>query len=413
MTEAAPDITRRPPTALALAFAFCLLLAPALAQTQYDAGASDTEIRIGNTNPYSGSTSAYGLVGRTEAAFFKMSNDNGGINGRRITFITYDDGYAPPKTVEMVRKLIEEDKVLFLFNTLGTPSNSAIHKYMNQRKVPQLFVASGASKWGNPREFPWTMGWQPDYVTEAAIYAKHILANVKDPRIAVLMQNDDYGKDYLAGLKQGLGSEAGRIVQLATYEVIDPTVESQVIELKNSGANVFVNIATPKFAAQAIRKAAEIGWTPVQYLNNVSASIGAVMIPAGVENAQGVITAQYLKDASDPQWRNSPDMVAWNAFMDQYLPQADKKNSQHVTGYAVASTLLEVLKRCGDNLTRANVMKQAAGFKDFENPMLLPGIRINTSATDFYPIQAVQLARFEGSVWKLFGDVIANEAQSQ
>jgi branched-chain amino acid transport system substrate-binding protein len=400
-------------SALALALAASLAVTPALAQKHYDEGASDTEVRIGNTNPYSGSTSAYGLVGRTEVAFFKMINDRGGINGRTIAFISYDDGYAPPKTVEMVRKLIEEDRVLFLFNTLGTPSNSAIHKYMNQRKVPQLFVASGASKWGNPREFPWTMGWQPDYVTEAVIYAKHILANVKDPKIAVLMQNDDYGKDYLVGLKQGLGGEAGRIVQVASYEVTDPTVESQVIELKNSGANVFFNFSTAKFAAQAIRKAAEIGWKPVQYLSNVSASIGAVLIPAGVENAQGIITAQYLKDASDSQWQASPDMVAWNAFMDKYMPQADKKTSQHVTGYAVASTLVELLKRCGDTLTRANVMKQAASFKDFENPMLLPGIRITTSATDFYPIQAVQLARFEGNAWKLFGDVIANEAQSQ
>jgi branched-chain amino acid transport system substrate-binding protein len=406
-------VTRRPPTAVVSAFWLALVVTPAFAQKAYDEGASDSAIKIGNTNPYSGSTSAYGLVGRTEVAFFKMVNDNGGINGRKIDFITYDDGYSPPKTVEMVRKLVEEDRVLILFNTLGTPPNSAIHKYMNQKHVPQLFVASGASKWGNPKEYPWTMGWQPDYVTEAIIYVKHMLANVKDPKIAVLMQNDDYGKDYLAGLKQGLGKDANKIVQLATYEVTDPTVESQVIELKNSGANVFFNISTPKFAAQAIRKAAEIGWRPVQYLNNVSASIGAVMVPAGVENAQGIITAQFLKDASDPQWRNSPDMIAWNAFMDTYMPIADKKTSAHVTGYAVASTLMEVLRRCGDNLTRANIMKQAAGFKEFENPMLLSGIRINTSATDFYPIQAVQLARFEGARWQLFGDIISNEAQSQ
>jgi branched-chain amino acid transport system substrate-binding protein len=406
-------VTRRLLRAITPALALALVVSPAHAQKKYDEGASDIEIKIGNTNPYSGNASAYGLIGKTDVAFFKMVNDNGGINGRKINFITYDDGYSPPKTVEMVRKLVEEDHVLLLFNTLGTPPNSAIHKYMNQKQVPQLFVATGASKWGNPKEFPWTMGWQPDYMTEAIIYAKHILANVKDPKIAILMQNDDYGKDYLMGFKQGLGKDANRIVQLATYEVADPTVESQVIELKNSGANVFFNISTPKFAAQAIKKAAEIGWKPAHYINNVSASIGAVIVPAGLENAQGIVTAQYLKDASDPQWKNSPDMIAWNAFMDKYMPLADKKNSQHVTGYASASTLLEVLKRCGDNLTRANVMKEAASFKEFESPMLLPGIKLNTSATDFYPIQAVQLARFDGSNWLLFGDMISNESQSQ
>jgi branched-chain amino acid transport system substrate-binding protein len=400
-------------SAIARALGLALVASPAFAQNTYDEGATDTEIKIGNTNPYSGNASAYGLVGKTDAAFFKMVNDNGGINGRKINFITYDDAYSPPKTVEMVRKLVEEDKVLLLFNTLGTPPNSAIHKYMNQKQVPQLFVATGASKWGKPKEFPWTMGWQPDYVTEAIIYAKHILANVQDPKIAILMQNDDYGKDYLTGFKQGLGKDADKIVQLATYEVTDPTVESQIIELKNSGANVFFNISTPKFAAQAIKKAAEIGWKPAHYINNVAASIGAVMVPAGLENARAIITAQFLKDASDPQWKSYPDMIAWNAFMDKYMPLADKKNSQHVTGYAAGSTLVEVLKRCGNNLTRANVMKQAAGFKDFENPMLLPGIKINTSATDFYPIQAVQLARFDGNNWKLFGDLISNEGPSQ
>src|SRR5262249_42573749 len=287
-------------------------------------------------NPYSGNASAYGLIGRTHEAFFRMINETGGINGRKINFITYDDGYTPPRTVEMARKLVEEDKVLLLFHTLGTPSNTAIHKYMNQKQVPQLFVATGASKWGNPKDFPWTMGWQPDYVTEAIIYAKHILKNVKDPKIAVLMQNDDYGKDYFNGFKQGLGSDANRIVQLATYEVADPTVENQVIQLKNSGANVFFNISTPKFAAQAIKKAAEIGWKPAHYLNNVSASIGAVIKPAGLENAQGIITAYYLKDPNDGQWAQSPDMVEWGKFMDKYMPQADKKNSLHVTAYAAA-----------------------------------------------------------------------------
>jgi branched-chain amino acid transport system substrate-binding protein len=406
-------ISRRGLICSASALACGFAVSPALAQKKYDDGASDTEIKIGHTNPYSGNTSAYGLIGRTHEAFFRMINETGGINGRKINFITYDDGYTPPRTVEMARKLVEEDKVLLLFHTLGTPSNTAIHKYMNQKQVPQLFVATGASKWGNPKDFPWTMGWQPDYVTEAIIYAKHILTKVKDPKIAVLMQNDDYGKDYFNGFKQGLGSDANRIVQLATYEVADPTVENQVIQLKNSGANVFFNISTPKFAAQAIKKAAEIGWKPAHYLNNVSASIGAVIKPAGLENAQGIITAYYLKDPNDGQWAQSPDMVEWGKFMDKYMPQADKKNSLHVTAYAAANTLVEVLKRCGDDLTRANVMKQAASLKNLEGPMLLPGIKINTSATDFYPIQAVQLQRFEGETWKLFGDVISNDSQNQ
>jgi branched-chain amino acid transport system substrate-binding protein len=343
-----------------------------------------------------------------------MINDNGGINGRKINFITYDDGYSPPKTVEMARKLVEEDKVLLLFQTLGTPPNTAIHKYMNVKKVPQLFVATGASKWGDPKNFPWTMGWQPDYATEAAIYAKHILENVKDPKIGILMQNDDYGKDYLNGFKAGLGKANEKlIVQLATYEVTDPTVDSQMIQLKNSGANVFFNITTPKFAAQAIKKAAEIGWKPVHYLNNVSYSVGAVMKPAGIEASQGIITAIYGKDPTDKQWASSPDMIAWNQFMDKYMPQADKSSNFHTYGYSVSATLVEVLKKCGDNLTRENVMKQAASLKNLEIPLLLPGVKLNTSATDFYPIQSVQLARFEGETWKLFGKVIAHDGASQ
>ena len=404
--------SRRLLLASTIGLALCLA-SPATAQKTYDEGASDTEIKIGNTNPYSGNASAYGQIGKTIEAYFKMLNDNGGINGRKITFITYDDGYTPPKAVEMVRKLVEDDKVLLVFQTLGTPSNSAIHKYMNQKKVPQLFVATGASKWGNPKEFPWTMGWQPDYATEGGIYAKHILATVPDAKIGVLMQNDDYGKDYFNGFKAGLGKDADKIVQVATYEVADPTVDSQMIQLKNSGANVFFNITTPKFAAQAIKKAAEIGWKPTHYLNNVSISVGSVMKPAGLEASQGVITAQYLKDATDTQWKTSPDMVEWNKFMDKYMPQGDKSSSFHVYGYAAGATMAQVLKQCGDNLTRENIMKQAASLKGFENPMLLPGIKINTSATDFYPIQAVQLSRFEGESWKIFGNVLSNEGASQ
>jgi branched-chain amino acid transport system substrate-binding protein len=403
---------RSPLTAAATVLAISLAITPAAAQKKYDEGASDAEIKIGNTNPYSGNASAYGVIGKTIEAFFKKVNDEGGINGRKINFISYDDGYSPPKTVEMVRKLVENDKVLFLFQTLGTPSNTAIQKYMNQQKVPQLFVATGASKWGHPKEFPWTMGWQPPYTIEAAIYAKHILATVKEPKIGILMQNDDYGKDYLNGFKAGLGKNNEKlIVQLSTYEVTDPTVDSQMIQLKNSGANVFFNITTPKFAAQAIKKAAEIDWKPLHYLNNVSASFGSVFKPAGIEASQGIMLALYLKDANDPQWADSPDMISWKAFMAKYMPQNDIRDNFHVYAFAVTSTLVELLKLCGDDLTRENVMKQAASLKDFAGPMLLPGIKINTSATNYYPIRAVQLARVKGNSFELFGDVLSSESQ--
>jgi branched-chain amino acid transport system substrate-binding protein len=393
--------------ALALAFS----AGTASAQKTYDQGASDTEIKIGHANPYSGNASAYGQIGKTIEAFFKKVNAEGGINGRKITFISYDDAYSPPKAVEAVRKLVEEDKVLLIFQTLGTPSNTAIRKYLNNKKVPQLFVATGASTWGQPKEYPWTMGWQPDYQTEGVIYAKHILANVKDAKIGVLMQNDDYGRDYFNGFKRGLGTDADKIAQVATYEVADPNVDSQMIALKSSGANVFFNITTPKFAAQAIKKAHEIGWKPVHYLNNVSISVGSVMKPAGLEASQGIITAAYLKDSTDPQFKNDADMTAWGEFMDKFHPQGDKTSSFTLYGYTVASNLAEVLKRAGDNLTRENIMKQAASLKGLELPLLLPGIKVNTSATDFYPIQSVRLQRFEGDTWKLFGDVLSNESE--
>ena len=392
---------------LALAFS----AGAANAQKKYDEGASDTEIKIGHANPYSGNASAYGQIGKTIAAFFKTVNAEGGINGRKITFISYDDAYSPPKAVEAVRKLVEEDKVLLIFQTLGTPSNTAIRKYLNNKKVPQLFVATGASTWGSPKEYPWTMGWQPDYQTEGVIYAKHILANVKDPKIGVLMQNDDYGRDYFNGFKRGLGKDADKIAQVATYEVADPNVDSQMIALKSSGANVFFNITTPKFAAQAIKKAHEIGWKPVHYLNNVSISVGSVMKPAGLDASQGIVTAAYLKDSTDPQFKNDADMIAWGQFMDKFHPQGDKTSSFTLYGYTVASNLAEVLKRTGDTLTRENVMKQAASLKGLELPLLLPGIKINTSATDFYPIQSVRLQRFEGETWRLFGDVLSNESE--
>ena len=382
----------------------------AFAQKKYDDGVTDTEIKIGNTNPYSGPASSYAAIARTIDAYFKAVNEAGGINGRKIKFISLDDGYSPPKTVEVVRQLVEQDKIFALFQPLGTPCNTAIHKYMNQRKVPQLFVATGASKWGDPKNFPWTMGFQPDYHTEAVIYAKHILGSVKDAKIAVLHQNDDYGRDYLGGFKEGLGKEAGRIVRTVTYEATDPTVDSQIIQLKDSGANVFFNVSAPKAAAQGIRKAAEIDWKPVHYLNNVSASVAAVMKPAGFDNAQGIITEAYIMDATDKAWDNNEEMKAWRAWMDKNMPQANKADLNHIYGYAVAALMTETLKRCGNEMTRANLMKQAASFQKYRLPLLLPGITINTSPTDFYPIQAVQLQRFKGETWELFGEVMHAES---
>ena len=373
--------------------------ASAAAQTRYDEGASDSEIRIGNTNPYSGNASAFGAIGKTITAYFKMVNAKGGINGRKINFISYDDGYVPAKTVELVRKLVEEDKVLMVFQTLGTPSNAAIQEYMNQKQVPQLFVASGASMWDQPAKYPWTMGWQPDYVAEAAMYATDIVGNVKNPKIAVLMQNDAYGKDYFNGFKQALGGDADKIVRVAVYEVTDATVDNHIVDLKNSGANVFFNITTPKFAVQAIKKAAAIGWRPVHYLNTVSASTGAVMRPAGLAASQGIISIAYLKDVTVDQWKSWPDVIEWNKFMDEYLPEGDKGSSFHVYGYATSATLAEVIRRSGNDLTRANVMKKAASLVNLKVPLLLPHVAINTSATNYNPIRSIRLQRFIGDRW--------------
>jgi branched-chain amino acid transport system substrate-binding protein len=382
----------------------------AFAQKKYDNGASDTEIKLGHCGPYSGPASAYGVIGKGIEAYWKSVNDAGGINGRKVNFVTLDDGYSPAKTVEVVRQLVEQDKVLCLFNTLGTPSNTAIQKYMNQKKVPQLYVATGASKWGRPKEFPWTMGYQPDYHTEAVIYAKHILANIKDAKVGVLMQNDDFGKDYVDGFKEGLGKDAGNVIaKLVTYEVTDPTVESQIIQLKDSGANVFFNVATPKFAAQAIRKAADIGWKPAQYMTNVSASVTSVMKPAGFDNGQGIITAAYLKDPTDKRWEDDAEMKTWRAWMDKYMPGANQGDANYVYAYSVSFLMQQTLAKCGDTLTHENVMKQAANFQKLRVPMLLPGITVSTSPTDYYPIQAVQLQRFKGETWDLFGEVMAAE----
>ena len=391
--------------------AFAVLAASssgALAQKKYDTGATDTEIKIGNIMPYSGPASAYGVIGKTEAAYFKKINDAGGINGRKINFISYDDGYSPPKTVEQARKLVESDEVLFVFNSLGTPPNSAIHKYMNSKKVPQLFVATGATKWNDPKDFPWTMGWQPNYQSETQIYAKYVLKEKPGTKIAVLYQNDDYGKDYLKGLKDGLGDKAASmIVAEESFETTEPTVDNHIVKLKSTGADIFVNISTPKFAAQAIKKMSEIGWKPVHFLNNVSASVGSVIKPAGYENSQDIISAAYLKDASDPQWNNDPGMKEFYAFLEKDFPEGNRLDGSVVVGYGVSQTLVKVLQACGDNLTRENIMKQAASLKDFRTEVLLPGIKINTGPNDFAPISQLQLMKFKGEKWELFGDIIS------
>jgi branched-chain amino acid transport system substrate-binding protein len=382
-----------------------------LAQKKYGPGVTDTEIKIGNITPYSGPASAYGVIGKTEAAYFNKVNAEGGINGRKINFISYDDGYSPPKTVEQARKLVESDEVLFIFNSLGTPTNSAIQKYMNQKKVPQLFVATGATKWNDPKDFPWTMGWQPNYQSEARIYAKYILQEKPNGKIGVLYQNDDYGKDYLKGLKDGLGDKAASmIIGEEAYETTVPTVDSQIVSLKAKGADVFVSITTPKFAAQSIKKVAELGWKPLFILNNVGASIGAVMKPAGFENGQDIISANYAKDATSAQWRDDPGMKKFYAFLDKYYPDANRADASVLTGYNVVQTVVAVLKQCGDDLTRENIMKQAANLKELEIDGLLPGIKIHTSPIDYAPIKQLQLMRFKGENWELFGPVMGGQA---
>jgi branched-chain amino acid transport system substrate-binding protein len=382
-------------------------LAPAgAASAQTVVGVTATEIKVGHTNPYSGNASAYGTIGKTIAAYFKKVNDEGGVNGRKINFISYDDGYSPPKTVEMVRKLVEQDQVALLFQTLGTPSNSAIHKYMNQQKVPHLFVATGATKWNDPQNFPWTMGYQPNYQTEGRVYAAYALSHVKDAKIGILYQNDDYGKDYLKGFEDGLGEAKKLIVMKQTYEVTDPTIDSQIVNLKNSGANVFFNITTPKFAAQAIKKSHEIGWKPLHFLNNVSSSLGTVLKPAGLDASRGLITALYMKEVTDPQWKNDKGFTDWVAFMKKYYPEGALDDQANGFAYNVAILMTQVLKQCGNDLSRENIMKQAASIKDFELPLLLPGIKINTSPTDFAPIEQEQLAKFDGEKWALFGEIL-------
>jgi branched-chain amino acid transport system substrate-binding protein len=389
--------------ALSALLGLAAVSAPAAAQTP---GVTATEIKIGHTNPYSGPASAYGTIGKVITAFFKKINDEGGINGRKINFISLDDGYSPPKTVEMVRRLVEQDQVAFVFNTLGTPTNSAIHKYLNQQKVPQLFVATGATKWGDPQHFPWTMGWQPTYQAEGHIYAQYVLKNVPEPKIAILYQNDDYGKDYVKGLKDGLGEAAKKvIVAEQSYEVTDPTVDSQIVNLKNSGANVFYNVTIPKFAVQATKKAHDIGWKPLHLLNSVSSSIAVVLKPAGLDASRGAITARYLKDPTDPSLSGDQGYKDWVAFMQKYYPEGSLQDDFNVYGYTVAQGMVHVLKQCGNDLSRANIMKQAASIKDLSLPMLLPGIKVNTGPNDFYPIEQEQLSKFDGERWMNFGEI--------
>ncbi|MGB3446003.1 MAG: ABC transporter substrate-binding protein [Xanthobacteraceae bacterium] len=402
----------RLPSRLAAISAAALLLTAgsALAQKKYDTGASDTEIKIGNIEAYSGPASAYGIIGKTEEAYFKMINDQGGIKGRKINFISYDDAYSPPKTVEQTRKLVESDEVLFIFNPLGTPTQSAVHKYMNAKKIPQLFIASGSSKWDDAKNFPWTMGYQPSYRSEARIFAKYILATKPAGKIAVFYANDDFGKDYVLGLKDVLGDKyAKMVIAEESYENSEPTIDSHIIKLKGSGADVLVNISTPKFAAQAIKKMHEIGWKPMHLMTDVSISIGAVMKPAGFDASEGILSAGYLKDASDPQWKDDAGMKKFMAFVEKYMPGANVADANMVYGYSAAQTMVHVLEQCGDDLTRANIMKQAANIKQFVPDTLIPGIHVKTSAADFAPIEQLKMMKFTNGKWDLFGDVLSAE----
>jgi branched-chain amino acid transport system substrate-binding protein len=376
------------------------------ARAQTTPGVTATEIKIGHTIAYSGPASAYGVIGKLESAFFKMVNDQGGVAGHKINFISYDDGYSPPKTVEQVRRLIEEDQVDFLFNTLGTPTNSAIQRYVNQKKVPHLFVSTGADKWGDYQHFPWTIGFQPSYRTEAQIYTKYILANVKDPKIAILYQNDDFGKDYPAGVKDVLGDKFDKMVTTATYETTDATVDSPITSLQASGANVLLVVAIPKFAAQAIRKVYDLGWKPTFIMSNVSISVGSVLTPAGPEKAVGMLSTNYFKDPVDPNWANDKGMQQWRDFMAKNMPGADLTDASYVFAYGVSLAMLQVLKQCNGDFSRENVMKQATNLHDVELPTLLPGIKVNTSPTNYHPIRALQMMRWDGKTWVLFGPVI-------
>jgi ABC-type branched-subunit amino acid transport system substrate-binding protein len=410
MSKAPLRISRR--TALGAGVAFAVG-GNALAQAaKYGPGASATEIKLGQTMPYSGPASAYGTIGKLHQAYFKMINENGGINGRKINLISLDDGYSPPKAVEQVRRLVEQDEVLALFQTLGTPSNSAIHKYVNAKKVPHLLLATGATKWGDPKNFPWTMGFNPSYAAEGAIYGRYLIKTKPNAKVAILYQNDDYGKDLLKGVEETLsGPHAKMIVKKASYEVTDPTVDSQILSLQGSGADTFINITTPKFAAQAVRKAWDSGWKPLHILNNVGASVGSVLVPAGLDKSVGLLTMQYYKDPNDPQWKDDPAMLEWRGFMGRYYREGDPKDASNLYAYITAQLMVQILKQCGNDLTRENVMKQAANLKNIKLPLLLPGMSINTSPSDYFPIEQGQLAKFTGTLWQGFGELISTDVR--
>jgi branched-chain amino acid transport system substrate-binding protein len=402
-------ITRRVLLLSAVATAAYAARGSQAARAENAPGVTDTEIKIGQTIPYSGPASAFGAIGRAETAYFKMINDQGGVNGRKINFISLDDGYSPPKTVEQVRRLVEQEHVAFLANTLGTAPNAAIRQYLNDNKAPQLFVQSGAPMFADPTHFPWTIPGIPSYQTEAHIYAKHILSTKPDAKIAVLYQNDDFGKGYLNGLRDVLGPDrANMIVKEVSYETSEPTVDSQVVTLHGSGANVFIIAATPKFAAQAIRKSSDLGWEATRYLSYVSASIAAVLKPAGLENSKGLITATVTIDVTDPRWKETPDMLAWKAFTDKYMSATDFVDALAAGGFSNAATVVQVLKQCGNDLSRENIMRQAANLKDFHAPLLWPGITVNTSPTNFSPIRDLQPAIFNGANWEPVGEVMSD-----
>ncbi|HEV2302296.1 MAG TPA: ABC transporter substrate-binding protein [Stellaceae bacterium] len=402
------QLTRRSIIAAApAALALGVVPRPARA-AKYAPGVTAKEIKIGNTCFYSGPASSYGTIGRAMAAYYKMVNDQGGVNGRMIDFISYDDAYSPPKTVEMTRKMVEQDHVFLDAGPLGTPTNSAIWHYMNQKKVPQLFVSTGASKWNDPKGHPWTIGWQPNYHMEGLLYAAFALKQQPSAKVGVLYQDDDFGKDYLRGVSDGLAKAHLKVVVAASYETTDTTVDSQVLAMKSAGCNVFMNTAIPKFAAQAIKKAAEIEWKPVHVLSSIGASVAATLKPAGFENAKGLVSDFYLKDPTDPQWKNDAGYKWWIGFMDKYYPKGDKTDAGNVYGPSNAATIVQVLKQCGEELTRENVMRQAANLHNFTLPMLLPGITINTSPSDFAPVKQVQMARFDGKAWRLFGPLLGS-----
>jgi branched-chain amino acid transport system substrate-binding protein len=389
------------------AIAIALSAAPASAQKKYDAGASDTEIKVGQTVPFSGPASAYATIGKAQAAYMKMVNDQGGVNGRKINLIQYDDAYSPPKAVEQVRKLVESDEVLLTFQIIGTPSNGAVQKYLNSKKVPQLFAATGASKFTDPKNFPWTMGFNPNYFVEGRIYGQYIIKTYPNAKVGILYQNDDLGKDYLNGIKAGLGDKAAKmVVAEASYEVSDPTIDSQVLKIKDAGADLFFSATTPKQAAQAIKKIAEIGWNPVQIVDINATSVGAVMKPAGLEASKGVISVNYGKDPLDPTWKDDAGLKKYFEFMAKYFPEGDKDSSFNTYGYSTAQLLVHVLKQCGDNLTRENVMKQATSLKNVQLDLSLPGIVGNTTPDDYRVNKQLQMMKFNGERWELFGPIL-------